>query len=743
VQTSPASLLNQGRGEDIALAQPSSTGVDLPRSGKRSMQVGVQGFPGSFGDAEDVSPTKSSVASTSCESSSMEIFSANSTPSSQRSVSSRKILSHSTTQELSGSHVFQERRPEHICRPTPTSAETPSTPIELGHSHNVNSVGSVPSRASFTENGAGKYSSPGTRPGNLETIPNIHQREPSKGQTSDPYNSSPVKNTPFQNEKSSESIVPDTTIPRKRRVEEFSGSTPLLSAPPPKISKLSGIQNYFKPLPRSSSPPILRSTLHSSDSIEPPEQSTPPSSPPPSEDPLFAHSKKSQKRQRRRLTTKPTLEPLDSMSYRSSNSVHLDDEDRPSFSEMAGGADDSAGVSLVEEYLDEDEKDDLRRSELVSERNRARSDWYRRTGLSSSHGNSSVNTGSTSLPKPSVGGASPVRPSARPRGVSQPLMGSIRGDRTARPSLRSSRNASYSEAGPSSPSVSLTRHRNTIMGNRDLYDHKEQHEPESAPINPSQALWKQRHTSDFAPYKPSHTLAIPMAPKKKNESTGYHQLQIDLGITQSINCDKCKMLYNPFDPMDKRAHDEFCRSTSLPELPRRISNNDRALCEKIVHGEQHQIRVYGRTSPQAQRVHAQQVLDATYKDLEGLRYTDDELSAEVLDPLQTIDPGMVPRFKLYVYYVGRKVVGALLVERFHQFESRALVERSGMCPWGKKHVIFDRLWVAAAYRRLGYARALADNARADFIPGLRVPKEAVAMPEQTEMGRGFARSYFA
>jgi ribosomal protein S18 acetylase RimI-like enzyme len=180
----------------------------------------------------------------------------------------------------------------------------------------------------------------------------------------------------------------------------------------------------------------------------------------------------------------------------------------------------------------------------------------------------------------------------------------------------------------------------------------------------------------------------------------------------------------------------------MPELQPRIFANERPIYEKIVHGIQHHIRVFGRYSTQAQRAHARQVLDATYQDLPGLEYSDNELASEVPDPLQPDSPNMVPRFKFYVYYIGRKVIGALLVERYHQFQSRQLVERSRGPPLQGKRIIFDRLWVSPSHRRLGYASKMADNARVTFIPGFVCPKEAVAMPEQTSMGSGFARTYF-
>lgn len=739
-------ISRDGKDKSLAKSSPKADSSYSKKTNKTSSDSNFQSSSKpSFGkrNSEESSPTALPFTDASHESLSMNISSE------KFPVSPIKTATHSTTQELSRSRLLG-RELSGDTSLAASSSEFSDTPIYSSHSR-ANISDSIKSWEGGAEinninnetdcdnkNSHKPTSIAGVRSGDPNNL-NIPASRPSnskkRGVLDLRLQPSSTVESPHNREKSSEPIVTQSTIARKRGLDESDAYSPATSsAPSIKKPRLSNIQNYFKPLPRSSSPLRHQSALNSSDSIQAPQHITPPSSPPLVQDSNFTHPKKSEKRQPRRLTTKPTLEPLDHMSRRDSRSSHFaDDDDRPQFSEVVGGADDPAGISLVEEYMDEDEKDDLHRSQLVSPGNRGRH-WFDGAG-------SSRHT-SSSLPNPPLEGPSSPRPSAnnagRTRGASFPS--NVQGGRSVRPSpLRASRIASYSEAGPSSPynqSNDFQRHRSATVGNFNLYSHDERRES-----NPLQALSDRWYDQGLAPYRPSHTMPIPTPPKKRSESSGYQQLQLDLGISQSINCAKCKMLYNPSEPMDKRAHDEFCRSTSLPELPKRLTN-DRALCERIVHGEQHQIRVFGRHSSPAQRLHAQQVLDATYTDLEGLRYTEDELAAEVRDPLTYVDPGMVPRFKLYVYYIGRKVIGALLVERYHQFESQALVERSGRGPMLKKHVVFDRLWVAAPYRRLGYAKALADNARSEFIPGLRLPKEAVAMPEQTEMGRGFARRYF-
>ncbi|KAE8444654.1 hypothetical protein EG329_014402 [Mollisiaceae sp. DMI_Dod_QoI] len=94
---------------------------------------------------------------------------------------------------------------------------------------------------------------------------------------------------------------------KKRRVEDSPVVKSTAAAPQ---FKRSSIQSYFKPLPRSSSPPC-QSPFPSSDPVEP--ASTPPSSPPstiPSSPTYLKPSKK------RRLTARPVLQPIENLSTR-------------------------------------------------------------------------------------------------------------------------------------------------------------------------------------------------------------------------------------------------------------------------------------------------------------------------------------------------------------------------------------------------------------------------------------------
>ncbi|KAF4634505.1 hypothetical protein G7Y89_g3605 [Cudoniella acicularis] len=118
---------------------------------------------------------------------------------------------------------------------------------------------------------------------------------------------------------------------KKRRVEEapdLENSTPAISSPsPPQNIKRSSIQSYFKPLPRSSSPP-RKAIIPSSDSIQLIESETPPSSPPARDLAPIPHAKKPQKRKPRRLISRPIL-PLNEYltSHNIGSSIYDNDND--------------------------------------------------------------------------------------------------------------------------------------------------------------------------------------------------------------------------------------------------------------------------------------------------------------------------------------------------------------------------------------------------------------------------------
>ncbi|KUJ14973.1 uncharacterized protein LY89DRAFT_784012 [Mollisia scopiformis] len=94
---------------------------------------------------------------------------------------------------------------------------------------------------------------------------------------------------------------------KKRRLDESSAAE---TVPPAPQFKKSSIQNYFKPLLLSSSPP-LQSPLPSSDAIEP--ASTPPSSPPPA---IPSSPPDSKPLKKRRLKTRPVLQPIENGSVK-------------------------------------------------------------------------------------------------------------------------------------------------------------------------------------------------------------------------------------------------------------------------------------------------------------------------------------------------------------------------------------------------------------------------------------------
>lgn len=719
MQGSSQSRSTQTRSEDIAIVNTSSAVDELSNSRKE------------FRDSERPASRESSFTENCARKFSLTEF--HESPlkdiSPANSQSSHRFITNQTTiHKLSESGSMNKKRSGDTTRSKP-DGNTP-LPRDREYSQADKSFDSISSEGNVTLQIISPVSEEvnNTSTQCVQSTNELHVKDPRDGSTS---------STITQLNSNKHSGAPASSIStKKRQLEQIDDLPTAAGSAPSKKQKLLGIRNFFKPLPRSSSPPKPQaSALISSDSIEPSESSTPPSSPPDTENFPLAYAKKSQRKQPRRLTTRPALEPLEDMSYHRSQ---YSDDAGPSFSEIVGGTDDPARVEMAEARLDAEERDDLRQAEMVSPGNRPRSDAYRSGFPRPTNHNSHYRDTSLSQSSPSILRPPPPRRFASNPGSGRndnmpPPMGSYQGNGMARPGIV----GSYVPGpGSSHPFNAHPRNRSVTVANVDISNRGG---PGQYPGN-----MQRQGDRELAPYVPSHTVPIPAMSRRRNDSSGYQQLQLDLGLSQnSITCDKCMMVYRPSLEMDKRNHDKYCRSTNMPDLQQRIFGNERPIFEKIIQGEQHHIRIYGRTSSPAQRAHAHQVLDATYGDLPGLRYSDDELSSQIPDPLQRFAPSLVPRFKFYVYYIGRKVVGALLVERYHQFQTQKLVERRAMPPLQGKYIVFDRLWVGPAYRRMGYATVLADTARREFITGLPVGKDGVAMPEQTAMGRGFAGRYFA
>ncbi|RDL33888.1 uncharacterized protein BP5553_08256 [Venustampulla echinocandica] len=482
---------------------------------------------------------------------------------------------------------------------------------------------------------------------------------------------------------------------KKRRVEDISTAENLVPAPenlsPATKIPRSSIKSYFTPRPRSPSPrPVLCTSL-SSDGLEPHEALTPPSSPPAIEVSHISHPKQAQKRLRRRLTTRHSL-PLE-LDMSSRKMLYFE-----------GELDDIGLTGASEKKL----------QQVGS----------RPVGSTQSQ---SANHGQN---HPSNNGVIPNQP--------LPIIdcggsGSTTTNTTGAHDVRSADDNGdawpYKTKGP--------------------YEHWRSSTPPPLTKPPRELLsdktWAP-YPPDVDPALPSAAIDIPPRSRRKPYGMTYTQTQIDLGLSNTIHCDKCEMPYNPSITEDTLAHREYCKLRAMPELQKKEVREGNFVWKDIIEGAHHRIRVITTYSHPEQRAIAEVIIKRTYEDLPGLQYNSDDLWFQIQNPLDPEDENQVPRFKLYTYYIDSKVVGVLLVERYtmdHEPRARGSVAQQAGNEGPSKHLVFDRLWVLTTARRKGYARRLADTARSDFIRGLHVKKHQVLMSEPTSKGSLWAARYFA
>ncbi|CAG8972591.1 hypothetical protein HYALB_00005360 [Hymenoscyphus albidus] len=226
--------------------------------------------------------------------------------------------------------------------------------------------------------------------------------------------------------------------------------------------------------------------------------------------------------------------------------------------------------------------------------------------------------------------------------------------------------------------------------------------------------------------------------KKKRAKANLQQTQIDLGQDTILLCPKCGMIFNVTSLDDKKLHDKHCSAKLVSTTSERKSNKSEKefIWEKNIGDAAHRICVITTSSSKEAKNNAVKVLDFTHEQMGGYQYELSELWSQIPDPKDASK--LVPRFKLYVYYIGSHVVGAILTEAY----------RDGIQIWGgqsrndEKVVVLDRIWVDTDHRHRGYARQLADTVRQDFEKGREISKDEVGTSELTEFGKAWAKAYF-
>lgn len=263
--------------------------------------------------------------------------------------------------------------------------------------------------------------------------------------------------------------------------------------------------------------------------------------------------------------------------------------------------------------------------------------------------------------------------------------------------------------------------------------------------------------------------------KSKPPSTKYRQTTLDLGLDSFKSCEHCGMAYNSTRAEDIKIHDVFHngflhgatlkKSSKLPDVTAKL---------EILDGKEHRIQALTCRDAPEWRIHFEGALEAAAAYLPGPGLESADLWAEIQNPnLQTYEE-LVPRYKVFVYYIERKIVGVLLVERIkagvpceldggenpeeeggiagtaqteHNKEIKETKEtvdlEHDLLKLGiqKCYMSVDRVWVDSSHRRHGLATTLVDSARKYLIPNMEIPKDRMAFSWPTKLGIGFALGY--
>jgi hypothetical protein len=179
------------------------------------------------------------------------------------------------------------------------------------------------------------------------------------------------------------------------------------------------------------------------------------------------------------------------------------------------------------------------------------------------------------------------------------------------------------------------------------------------------------------------------------------------------------------------------------------------------------IAVVGRRDALVLRNKASDVLKVVNTELAAVSIADEELwsqtvptsiSAKASDTEKEA-PALGDRYKVYMYVLGQKCVGACLAERIQ--EAYTVLDQGDTNEQAKTLSAetqsssisistaaspailgISRIWTSKQSRGRGLAKRLLDSARSDFLYGLTIDKEMVAFSQPTESGGKLARKWF-
>ncbi|CAO2656160.1 Nn.00g049630.m01.CDS01 [Neocucurbitaria sp. VM-36] len=275
----------------------------------------------------------------------------------------------------------------------------------------------------------------------------------------------------------------------------------------------------------------------------------------------------------------------------------------------------------------------------------------------------------------------------------------------------------------------------------------------------------------------SHNAQSPPKQPQEKKKKRMVQMQLDLATEHRKTCKTCGMEYIPSNAEDATMHRKFHAMNlggvdfTKPLIERFRKN------QVWSGGDGSFVAVVGRKDALALRNRASDVLKVVNTELAAVPISDEELWSQAgitsfADaPKETTSSGMdtcaiyesgsplVDRFKMYLYILGSKCVGACLAERI--WESYAVLDQSDT----SEHTChlpaasqtssisistesvpailgISRIWTSNQHRKQGIATKLLESARSGFLYGLKIEKEEIAFSQPTESGGNLARRWF-
>jgi hypothetical protein len=257
------------------------------------------------------------------------------------------------------------------------------------------------------------------------------------------------------------------------------------------------------------------------------------------------------------------------------------------------------------------------------------------------------------------------------------------------------------------------------------------------------------------------------------------QTQLAVGVSPMKTCAICSVSYNSTLAEDKalhlRLHEEYLMGVSVAGLPLGPEPNIRKYYLSGNHGVGDLIVEVHRYSPVAwKRLVIQVIRGHVDKHLGGVPDEEEYLWSTMRDPagddpdgpyLPAFDDQHVPRFKFYLFIQDfdgagpNRVCSFLMAERIVKgYEVRRVqLQADEFGPWPSivqnlelqitnnahpAELGVNKIWTIRAFQKSGYARALLEYARQNFIYGMDIAADHVAWTQTTEAGASAAESYF-